>query len=306
MQPAARFPLFRPLELEDRPFIMGLLREYGPETSELTFTNLFIWRNHYSFQWSLYKDWLCITGMENEGPIFALEPVGPAGNADIAMMLLEWLSDEKKVVHPVIERAGKRFVRELERLPGIAAEEIREHFDYVYLTGDLIDLPGGRFRNKRNYINQFHRTYGSYSYEPLEERHIDACMDLQERWCAYRRCDDDLNLLGEWEATREILTNYRALDVTGAVILLEEEVRAFTIGEAMGGDMAVVHIEKADPGIPGLYQLINQQFCARRWKDTRFLNREQDLGIPGLRTAKLSYNPHHFVEKYRVSLKRET
>lgn len=305
MQPVPKFPRFKPVELEDRRFIMDLLRAYSPETSELTFTNLFIWRKHYNYQWSVHKDWLYITGTEKKGSYFALEPVGPAGRADIAILLLEWLAGEKTAA-AAIERAGGRFVRELAGLPQIAAEETREHFDYVYLTSDLIDLPGGGFRNKRNYINQFLRAYGSYSYEPLEERQIGACLEFQEQWCSYRRCDDDLNLMGEWEAIKEALVNYRALDVAGAVISLDGVVKAFTIGEVMGDDMAVVHVEKADPGIPGLYQFINQQFCARQWLNTRFINREQDLGISGLRTAKLSYNPHHFVEKYRVFLKRET
>lgn len=305
MRPVPQFPRFKPVELEDRQFITDLLRAHSPETSELTFTNLFIWRKPCNYRWSVHKDWLYITGINSNGSYFALEPVGPAGRADIAVLLLEWLADEKMAASS-IERAGGGFVHELEGLTQITAEETREHFDYVYLTSDLIDLPGGGFRNKRNYINQFHRAYGSYSYEPLEDRHIGACMELQEQWCTYRRCDDDLNLLGEWEAVKEALVNFRALDVAGAVISLDGIVKAFTIGEAMRGDMAVVHIEKADPEIPGLYQLINQQFCARQWRGARFINREQDLGVPGLRKAKLSYNPHHFVEKYRVSLKRET
>ncbi|RPJ56406.1 MAG: hypothetical protein EHM12_10405, partial [Dehalococcoidia bacterium] len=117
MQPIPRFPHFRPIELDDRPFIGEVLVKYGPETSELTFTNLFIWRNHYSFQWSVYKDWLCITGVEGEGPHFAMEPVGPATRADVAVLLLEWLRDEKGVLFPSIERADSRLACELAGRP---------------------------------------------------------------------------------------------------------------------------------------------------------------------------------------------
>src|SRR5690606_31403315 len=107
------FPYFRPVELDDRTFIRDILVEYSPGTSELTFTNLFIWRNHYNFQWSVYKDWLCITGAEGKGPVFAMEPVGPATRADVAVLLLEWLRDEKNVPLPSIERTDGRLVSEL-------------------------------------------------------------------------------------------------------------------------------------------------------------------------------------------------
>ncbi len=304
MQPVPQFPSFKPIELADRQCITEILREHWPGTSELTFTNLFIWRNHYDFQWSVYKDWLCLIGREGQGTYFAMGLVGPEGRADIVMPLLEWLKVNKEVSEPLIERVDEGLALEVSNLPGLVVEERREHFDYVYLTRDLIELAGSRYRTKRNHINQFYRTHESYTYETLDQRHLDACLRLQEQWCLQRRCDEDLNLLGEWDVTKEILNNYGALGVAGAVILVDGQVKAFTLGERLAEDMAVIHIEKADPGVPGLYQLINQQFCARQWHNLKFINREQDLGIPGLRGAKLSYNPDHFIKKYRVTLKR--
>jgi len=117
-----------------------------------------------------------------------------------------------------------------------------------------------------------------------------------------RRCEDDLNLSGEWDAVREILRYYESLDVQGAVITVESKVMAFTIGQMLNGETAVVHIEKADPDIPGLYPVINQQFCENNWRGVRYINREQDLGIPGLREAKLSYYPDHMVKKFRITI----
>jgi len=304
MQSLPRFPLFKPIELDDRQFMSGILRDYRPGTSEFTFTNLFIWRNHYDFQWSVHRDWLCLIGREGDGPCFAMGPAGPPGRTEVVVMLLEWLKEHKGIAEPCIERADERLALESSSLPGLEVEERREHFDYVYLTQGLIDLAGNKHRTKRNHINQFYRTYQSYVYEELEERHIGACLEVQEKWCLARRCKEDLNLLGEWEATKEILRSFRALEVAGAVILVDGEVKAFTLGESMASDMAVIHIEKADPEVPGLYQLINQQFCARKWHNVKFVNREQDLGIPGLRDAKLSYSPDHFVKKYRITLKR--
>jgi uncharacterized protein len=297
------FPDFKPIEIDDRQDIISILRTNRPGTSEMTFTNLFIWRKHYGFSWSMCKDCLCIIGKENSGPDFAMPPVGPSGRVDTGIKVLDWLKDAKGISSPSIERADEAFAAEAARSSRLDAAEKREHFDYVYLTRDLIDLPGNRNRNKRNHINQFLRTYGSYTYEDLSEGYIEAALNLQEKWCQLRRCEEDLNLLGEWDAIREILDNYRALEVAGAVIIVDGQVKAFTLGESLSDDMALIHIEKADPSLLGLYQLINQQFCARRWNDVTFMNREQDLGIPGLREAKLSYNPDHFIKKYSVTLK---
>ena len=125
-----------------------------------------------------------------------------------------------------------------------------------------------------------------------------------ETWCGARRCEDDLSLSSEWEAIREALANFEELKVVGGVILVHGKVEAFTVGELLNKETVVVHIEKANMEIRGLYNMINQQFLEKQWQDIPYVNREQDLGEPGLREAKLSYNPEHFVEKYRIRLSR--
>lgn len=297
------FPDFKPIEIDDRQGIIDILRNNRPGTSELTFTNLFIWRKHYGLNWCLRKDCLCVIGKESAGPDFAMPPVGPSGRIETGIAVLEWLKEAKGVPVPAIERADEGLARDASRSSRLGVEEKREHFDYVYRTQELVNLPGKKNRSKRNKINQFIRSHGSYTYEELNEGHIKAALDLQEKWCLVKRCKEDLNLLGEWEAIREILNNYRALGVTGAVIIVDSEVKAFTMGEPLSDEIALIHIEKADPFLPGLYQLVNQQFCARRWNTMKFINREQDLGLPGLREAKLSYNPDHYIRKYSITLR---
>jgi|WetSurMetagenome_2_1015567.scaffolds.fasta_scaffold46402_3 uncharacterized protein len=298
---APTFPEFKTLELKDKDVFQKFLKLYKPETSELTFTNLFVWRSHYKFQWSLYKDWLIILSSEGEYGTFAMEPVGPSPRDDVTRMLLEWMGEEKKEVNPRIERADERIVSEIEGAKGMIIEPTRDHFDYVYIRDDLVQLAGNKYRSKRNHINQLLRTY-SYRYSELTSEHIQDCIELQDRWCEMKRCEDDLDLLGEWDAVKEILNSYESLDVQGGVITIENKVMAFTIGQMLNDDTAVVHIEKADPEIPGLYPVINQQFCEISWQDVRYINREQDLGMPGLREAKLSYYPDHLVKKFRITL----
>ena len=111
-----------------------------------------------------------------------------------------------------------------------------------------------------------------------------------------------MSLQGEWEAVKAGLRNFYDLNLQGAVILINGNVEAFTLGELLNEETAVVHIEKANPMIPGLYAVINQEFCRHSWFQVPFINREQDLGVSGLRTAKMSYHPHHLVEKFRIRL----
>lgn len=296
------FPEFKSIELEDRDEIQKLLWEYQPETSELNFTNLFIWRSHYGFLWSRHKEWLLFVGTNTGNGLHALPPIGPSGRADVARILLGWLKEKRNVRDPRIERVDRKFVSELERAGDFVYEPTREHFDYVYRTKDLIQLEGKNYRAKRNHINYLLRSY-QIAYEPIDESHIDACLALSQNWCEVRRCEDDLNLLGEWDATREAIRHLRPLKLEGGAILVNGKVEAFTLGELLNADTAVVHIEKANTEIRGLYAAINQQFCEKRWADVPFINREQDLGEPGLREAKLSYEPDRLVEKFRVRLK---
>jgi len=302
IMPTAQFPDFKTIQLEDRSFIHDMLWTYAPEISEMTFTNLFIWRGYYKFRWAVYKDWLLIISHEGANGTYALQPIGPSSRKEAVTVLFDWFRSESVSDRPRIERADERCASELTDVDHIEIEPLREHFDYVYRKKDLMELAGNRYRSKRNHINQFIR-FHTYEYDLLRDHYIDDCLALQEKWCRMNRCEDDLDLLGEDEAIREILTQYNSLSTQGAVIVVDGRVGAFTIGEQLNRDTVVIHIEKADPDIPGLYQLVNQQFCRHMEEEIIYVNREQDLGIDGLRKAKLSYYPDHFVEKYRITMK---
>lgn len=163
-------------------------------------------------------------------------------------------------------------------------------------------MAGRKYHSKKNYLNRFSQAY-SFQYVPLQNDTIQWCLDMTVTWCEGRRCEEDMNLMDEWEAVREALIHYSDLQVQGDVILINDRVEAFSIGELLNEQTAVIHVEKANPEIRGFYAVINQQFCEKNWSQVSYINREQDLGEPGLRKAKLSYYPHHLEEKFRVSLK---
>jgi hypothetical protein len=299
MAAAPEFPTFVPLRLEDRPLFEKFFGAYGPDTSELTFTNLFIWRGHYGIKWSVAGEHLLILCAREPEPCYVLMPVGPSPRIEITRRLLAWLKDSLGVADPKIERADGRLAGELRNQPGVSVEPTREHFDYVYRTEDLIRLTGKKFDGKRNHLRRFTEKH-DFKYLSGPEGNLRGCFDLAERWCQARACADDLGLSGEWEAVREALLNHEALGLRCGAIEVGGRVAAFTLGELLNPQTAVVHIEKADPDIQGLYPLINQQFCERGLSDVPWVNREQDLGEDGLRRAKQSYHPDHLVEKFRI------
>jgi uncharacterized protein len=298
------FPQFKTLQLEDRDIFHEILWKYQPETSEWTFTNLFIWRFHYGFQWSLYKDWLLVLCQSNTQQYFAFQPMGPSPRTEVSRMFLDWLKEEKKEAEPRIERADQRLAGELEGKGVFEIEPTRDQFDYVYKRDDLVQLAGRKYHSKRNHINKFMSSY-SFTYGDLSDSYLNACLDLSGAWCTMRRCEEDLSLMDEWQATREALSNFQRLNLQGGVIVLNDKVEAFSLGELLNERTGVVHIEKANPEIPGLYTMINQQFCEKNWAQAPYVNREQDLGEEGLRKAKLSYYPDHLVEKFRIRLAKK-
>jgi hypothetical protein len=295
------FPSFKSINLEDRSLFVDVIKRYRPETSEWTFTNLFIWRTHYHFRWSVLQDWLVVIAEGPDGGTYALQPLGPPNRTMAVKKILEWLREEKGEEAARIEKADARLVEELEVDGVMSVDAARDQFDYIYLMKDLAGLAGHKYRSKRNHINQLLRTY-KVGYTALEEKHLTDCLEMQERWCEVKRCEDDLSLLSEWDAVREILMNFTALDLRGGIVEVEGRIEAFTVGEVLNDETAVIHIEKANAEIPGLYAVINQQCCENCWRDITYVNREQDLGIPGLREAKISYYPHHFAEKFTIRL----
>lgn len=294
------FPDFKPLEITDRDFIREILWSYQPEVSELTFTNFFIWRNYYHFYWTVLHGCFITYYRDRDGSLSATQPVGNGDRVKAVSEILKFLRKEKEQKQPEIRRADKRIVSELIKSGEYQIEPNRDYFDYVYRTEDLIKLPGRKYHNKRNHISQFIKKY-EFQYRPLQQEFIPECLNLSNVWCTMRKCEEDPGLMGEQQAIFEALNNFDQLSLNGGVILVNGRVEAFSIGELLNKDTAVIHIEKANPEIPHLYALINQQFAENTWLNTKWINREEDLGEENLRRAKESYYPDHLVEKFTIS-----
>jgi len=288
---------FRPIELIHKPLFDRFLNQEQPRTSELTFTNLFMWRHCYSTTWSVRDGCLLIILKDGKRGAFGLPP---AGGGDKASALDSLVGELRNLTdRPLIARVGRDQVENFVDASRYKTSEDRDNYDYVYLSQDLINLSGNRFHGKKNHLNRFVKNY-PFEYKELDAHLVKSFLDLQETWCELRNCDENPGLMDENGAIYEALKNYEALGFKGGAILIGSKVEAFSFGEMLNRDTAVIHIEKANPEIPGLYAAINQRFCQAAWLEARFVNREQDLGIETLRKAKLSYNPDHLEAKFTV------
>ena len=181
-------------------------------------------------------------------------------------------------------------------------EADRDYTDYLYLRTDLATLAGKKFQSKRNHVNKFRKTY-NYEYVPLTPDRIPECMELEAEWCKMNNCNQHEGTGNERRALIYALQNFDALGLTGGILHVDGKIAAFTFGMPINEDTFGVHVEKADTRIDGAYAMINYEFANHIPEQYTYLNREEDLGIEGLRKAKLSYQPTILLEKYMAFLK---
>ena len=282
----------RPLTLDDRLFVSEYLRRFPPKISELTFTNLFAWRHTRPVWMDEFRESLLFFAETKGGLVILGNPVGPVTLTEVFREYGSRISGA--------ERFPKEQLADQE-IPGAVIIVDRDNADYVYRREDLANLAGRHLTKKRNHINQCLAAYNC-QYEIITEENIPECLAMQDRWCAERSCKTEPGLCGEYQAIEETLGHYGEFPLTGCAIRIEGSIEAFTMGEALNPSTAVCHFEKAMPRFNGLAQLVNQWFAQNNLGDFAYVNREQDLGIPGLRRAKESYFPEHLVEKVRIIL----
>jgi hypothetical protein len=286
---------FKAIEIEDKRLFDEFLAKDPPQVSELTFTNLFIWRHHYQPVWFERNGCILIIYYPQEGKPYGLCPFGPGDKRSALDFLCGEIAKEANEVK--VCRVGEEFVKNYVDPARYEVVSDRDNSDYIYLAKDLIGLSGNKYHRKKNHLNQFIK-HNLFEYRPLDAELVSRVLGMQEAWCQIRECVLKPDLLAEDYAVHEALTHFEHLGYQGGAILINSTVEAFSLGEPLNQDTAVIHIEKANPDILGLYAAINQLFCLKAWPNVTYINREQDMGVEGLRKAKESYYPHHMVNKY--------
>jgi hypothetical protein len=287
------YPASRPLVLEDKVYLDRLFAVMQPSISELTFAGLYLFRTAHEYRLAQCGDTIIVLGKGYDGNAYFLPPLGGGTAAALEVMLAVGVplygADECFVSAYGSEGTGTLHIRDM-----------RDSWDYLYLRDELATLPGSRFHKKKNRINYFTNRH-TFTVEIYSSEHVDGCLSLLHRWHQSARNENARSLQMEVEATAEGLQRADELDLEGVVIIVNDLIAAFALGERLNRETAVCHFEKADPFCEGLYQLVNREFARLLFQECRYLNREQDLGDTGLRNAKLSYHPVELVKKYLVT-----
>lgn len=288
---------FSPISLEKREEYRQRMAMMGERASDYSFSNIWGWSQEYGLEWAWQDDlvWL----RQNHPRRVFWAPVG------------DWSRISWKERLSALFGSGESFIRipaQLmerwrEELPDrITAKPAEDHWDYVYDAAELVTLKGNRYHKKKNLLTQFLRNYPEYEYHGMTPEIVRRALEMQENWCVWRDCEGDGLLESENRAVAKILSYWDSLpDLTGGAILVEGKMAAFTVAERIDAETLVIHFEKGMTEYKGVYQAINQMFLEQN-QGIRWVNREQDLGDPGLRKAKKSYHPDHFIEKYDVEL----
>ena len=253
---------FKILQKEDKPLLDCFFRARYYENSHFNFTNFYMWHEPYKIMWAKEDDVLYMKA-EWEGSEFAMQPFGPQEKlpAAVGCFIDYFKAQGKPVRFSGIERS---FADLLENYEGadFAVEADRKNFDYVYLAEDLMKLAGRKFHSKKNHLNSFRKNYPEAEYQSITDEIVTQCKLTINGWYKQRAHEvpDDPFIALERQAIIEVLNNFKDFRLKGGAILIGQRVVAFTFGEQLNDDTAVIHVEKADPEVRGAYPAINQAF----------------------------------------------
>lgn len=293
---------FSPIKLSDKQWIQPLLSRPGDMGSENAFGTLFIWGEAYGNKVCRRNDGALLCFGEQPSYYF------PVGEIDLRLALSLMIADAGE------REAGFRMwgmtKTQTEQMEAAMPHTFtftleRAGSDYIYSTDDLINLKGRKFEKKRNHLARFRRTY-SYNYEEVSSANIADCISIAQEWRSANPAPDERNITIENSAIDIALDNFEQLGLVGGLLRIGGKPVAFTVGEEINASTFLLHFEKALGDYDGLYAAINQEFAAKHLGQYKYVNREEDMGVEGLRKAKLSYNPVILLDKFSAVLKEQT
>ena len=287
---------FKKPEITDKQWVNDCLVHANSMNCEYTFGNLFIWSSAYSTEICRYKDFLFCRWGKDDDINYSL-PLGEGDFTDAVSAIIDYAKSNGET--PVIYGITEGYL-------GLMQEAFTGKFtykyddgnnDYIYSTEKMASLSGKKYHGKRNHITNFKKNNPDWSFEKISKDNIDECLALHSKWIENKDPDDEDYSL-EFEAVKKAFEYFDELDMVGGLIRVNGEVIAYTLGEPqMNGHCFVSHFEKAPADMIGAYPIINQEFTKNCLMQYEYVNREEDLGIEGLRKAKQSYHPEIWLEK---------
>lgn len=284
--------------VEDAAWAEPALRALDSPLCEYNFATVYMWRKWYGHRIARVEDRLLLES-RFEGKLSFLFPAGAAWKEDL-LLLQEYAHRNRMPL--MFYGADEVALAELDTVfPGqFRVQADPEDADYIYRRSDLADLPGKLYQKKRNHVSAFCRAFPDWKYETLTDGNAADALALAERW--YREAAPLTGTLQyEREALPSLLENRGALRLRGGLLRVGDEPVAMSLASPVSRRVADVQFEKALEAYPGAYAVINQQFVRHELADMEYVNRENDMGIEGLRRAKQSYHPVLLAQKYVVT-----
>jgi len=283
---------FQKIRLQDKPLFDTHALRFPPTHSGEVFTTMVSWGEYVDYRYTMRGDSLIILSKDSNQTV--LHPPSGRTNKDLFKQILQ-LAKKEDCLFGFIKTTEKEFL--MTQFPSLQIEADRDFFDYVYRTADLADLPGTKYGKIRNRLNKFTKNF-SYTIEDISETNMDEVNEFLKRWCLWKDCASDEILENERKAILYCMQHFFDLGLNGIALRINSTIQAIAVYEKMNPQTVVVHFEKGSPDFDGIYKAINQETAQRVRHIVPFIDREEDLGIPGLRQAKLSYQPDHFIEVY--------
>ncbi|MDD1683628.1 MAG: phosphatidylglycerol lysyltransferase domain-containing protein [Methanoregula sp.] len=290
---------FVPVTLADRDFFARHYELYPQTHSDNTFTNMACW-NHYAHYTYAYVEKNIIIASTIGSVTRFRPPIGPRNPALLHALvrLASEVSDTEPIV--LIDPDTALWMQEIS--PGINLVPDRNHSEYVYRAEDLAGLPGKNYLTIRRQVNKFRRNCAS-TVEPISRNNWEEVKRFLIEWCEWKGCEDgDPVLAHEKDAVFFAIDHFNELSVRGLVVRVFGKIGAISLYERLNSETALIHFEKGLPNCEGIYKAINNEVANRLAQHFTYINRESDLGVAGMREAKMRYHPHHMVEVYSLKL----
>ena len=282
---------FHQLTLSDREAMQAMMLHAGRRNCNYTFANLVGWQFWYYTEVCVLENAVVLRYTFDGQRAYMV-----CTAEELSLELTEALLDDSNGDLTLIGLEDSQ-VPQLQTSHSISVEPVRNQYDYIYRRTDLAELHGSHLNAKRNHIHRFRAAHPDFEYRPLTPDLFDECRRLTAIWQEEKNENHNENqnenetIDAEHRVMETIFSNWEALGMIGGSIFIDGQMVAFTYGTAVTNDTFDVCVEKADRHIEGAFAIINQQFAEHLPEQFVYLNREEDMGIPGLRKAKLSYHP---------------
>lgn len=287
---------YKLVTIEDKDWVDSIFKECNRRGNEYTFANLFDWSKPMNIKIAKFEDNIIFKHFQKSS-VYSC-PIGNGNLPEAIRMILKESHDNNEKLQLVnMDEFDAKILEE--HFPGqFSISEKRSDFDYIYESSDLSQLAGKKYHGKRNHISKFLKLYPDWRYEAIDENNISTAKKMSEVWYNRALITKEKSIELERQAVNNAFQYYFQMDLTGGILFVGNDPVAYTFGSPSCSDTIVVHAEKALIEYECAYTMVNCEFAKSVASDYKYINREDDMGLEGLRIAKLSYRPSFFYKRF--------